>query len=427
MHTRRSTYVGVAAALVGATIAGCGSSKSSTPTTTPTTGAAATSGGASTTGAAPSGTPIIIGNIGSYSGQQASSEAGAAKVIKAWAQSVNDNGGINGHPVQLIVKDLGSNLAGGLAAAKDLIENSHAVAIVGDQDNADTTWAAYVTGKGVPVIGGLPINIPFATSPDFYPSGANIFALIYGQLQLAKAQGTKYGFLYCAESPQCASSVPLVKGLAGVLGVTVAVSAKVAATAPDYTAVCQQLKDSGASTYEVGSGSAIVVRIAHECAAAGVTAKQVTVDGTITPSWLKEPALDGARAAEAVVPFSDTTTEGGQAYQALLAKYIPDLGEANGPNAMYAFVSGKMFEKAAAAVTGDVTAQSLTDALHSLKDETFGGLTAPETFTAGKPTLVNCYFTLGVDGGKFTEPNGTQTTCVPDAVVSGILAQLPKS
>lgn len=421
MRTRHLTYAAVIAA-AGVALAACGSSKSSTPPS-----GTATSGAGSTSAAAPSGTPIKIGNIGSYTGTQASSEAGAQKVIKAWAQSVNDSGGINGHPVDLIVKDLGNNLSGGLAAAKELVESDHVVAIVGEQDNADSTWAPYVASKGVPVIGGLSIDLPFVTNPDFFPSGSNIFALIYGQLVEAKKEGTKYAFLYCAESPQCASAVPLQTGLAHALGLQVAMSAKVAATAPDYTAVCQQLKNSGAQTYEIGSGSAIVVHIANACAAQGVTAKQVTVDGTVTPLFLKEPALDGTIAAEAVVPFVDTTTPGGQAYQALLAKYLPDLGDANGPNAMYAFVAGKIFEKAAGAVTGDVTSASLKTALYSFKDETFDGLTPPITYTQGKPTSVNCYFLLGVSGGKFTEPNGAKTQCAPDAVVSGVLQALAKS
>ena len=37
------------------------------------------------------------------------------------------------------------------------------------------------------------------------------------------------------------------------------------------------------------------------------------------------------------------------------------------------------------------------------------------------------YFTVGIKGGKFVEPNGATPATVPDAVVSGILAQLPKS
>src|SRR4051794_12813770 len=106
MKIRRLLTV-LAASLVSILVASCSSSSSggtasSDPSTTLT------------------GSPIVIGNVGGYSSDQASSEAGAELVLKAWAQSVNDNGGINGHPLKLIVKDIGNNAAGGLAAVKEL-------------------------------------------------------------------------------------------------------------------------------------------------------------------------------------------------------------------------------------------------------------------------------------------------------------------
>src|SRR5258708_30790171 len=64
--------------------------------------------------------PIVIGNVGSYSGVEASSEAAAPIVLKAWSSWVNAHGGLNGHPVKLIVKDIGANPTGGLAAVKQM-------------------------------------------------------------------------------------------------------------------------------------------------------------------------------------------------------------------------------------------------------------------------------------------------------------------
>ncbi len=376
------------------------------------------------------GTPIKIGSIGSFSGTQASSEGGAAEVLKAWAQSVNDGGGIAGHPVDLVIKDLGNNVTGGLAAAKELVQREKVVAIVGEQDNADTTWASYIASTGVPVIGGLPINIPFATNADFFPAGTNAFALLYGELALAKQVGSKFGFLYCAEAPQCASSVPLVKGIASAIGVQVPVTSKVSATAPDYTGVCQQLKDAGVQSYSIADASVVVVRVSQACSRLGLRAKPLSDDGTPSPPWAREPSLDGALIAEAALPFTDTTTPGGKAYQALLARYLPELDDSNGPASLYAFAAGRLFEKAArsAATAGSgITAGSLKTALYGLRGETLDGLTPPLTFTQGKATLVNCYFTMGIDGGKFTQPNGSKTTCAPDALVAGIVSQIGKS
>ncbi|HVV30071.1 MAG TPA: ABC transporter substrate-binding protein [Mycobacteriales bacterium] len=412
----------VSAACVGlsiAVLAGCGSSSSDDAGS----GAATSSSG--NPSSAGSKAPIVVGNVGSYSGPQASSEAGARKVVQAWADSVNAAGGINGHPVKLIIKDAGGSTTGGLVAVKELVEQDHVVAIIGDQDNADQTWASYIQSKGVPVIGGLPINLPFMTNPDFFPIGTNIVASIYGYQMLAKSIGPKFGFLYCAEAPQCASSVPLAQALAKSTGLQIPVIAKVSGSAPDYVAVCQQLKDAGVDSYEVGSGAEVVLRIAKACKQQGVTAKQVTTDGTMTTAWLSEPAMDGALSSQQDFPFVDDSVPATQAYQAAIAKYAPDLGNFNGPNAAYAWVSGKLLEKAIEnAGTDEVSAQSVKDGLYMMKDETLGGLTPPLTFVKDKPTLVNCYFTMGVKDGKFTTPNGLKTDCAPDAVINAIASQL---
>src|SRR3981189_3377906 len=56
-----------------------------------------------------SGDPIVIGNVGPYSAPAqggAGAEVAVGKdAIEAWAKWVNAHGGINTHPVKLIVKD----------------------------------------------------------------------------------------------------------------------------------------------------------------------------------------------------------------------------------------------------------------------------------------------------------------------------------
>ena len=413
-HVLRGLIVPVAAALA---IAGCGSSSNSSPS--------ATTGG----GAGSSGSEIVIGSVGSFTGAQASSQAGVPMVLQAWASWVNAHGGVRGHPVKLIIKDIGSNAAGGLAAVKELVQQDHVVAIVGEEDNDDSSWASYIAGTGVPVIGGVSLDLPFVTNPDFFPVGTNIFADIYGEQILAKSVGPSMGLLYCAESPQCAGLGPIHKGIAQATGLRIPISAKVAGTAPNYTAVCEQLKSAGVSSYSVGSGSAVVLRIAHECAADGLKAKQVAADGALTTAWLKEPAVNGALIAELVFPFFDASVPASKQMQSAIQQYAPSLGQLDGPTAAYSWVSGKLFEKAGSAIPAGtaITPESIKAGLYTLKNETLGGLAPPLTFTKGKPAVINCFFVVGVSNGKFTEPQGLKTSCAPDALVNGVLASFPKN
>jgi branched-chain amino acid transport system substrate-binding protein len=410
MRTTNVVRAAVALAAISLLAVGCGSSSK----TSTSNGSGAKS-------------PIIVGNVGDYSGPQAGSIGGAEKVINAWADAVNAAGGINGHPIKLIVKDDGANPTTALADVKELIEQDHVVAIVGEQSGSDVQWAPVASAAGIPVIGGLSIDLPFVTNPDFFPAGTNVIATSYGGLQLAKQNhGPNFAILYCAEAPQCASATALYKGLGPVTATNIVYNSSVSATAPDYTATCQALKSSGAQSYEIGDSSEVVVRVATACAQQGVTAKQVTIDGTVTSSWLNVPALQGTLSAETDFPYVDNSVPATQAYQAAIAKYAPDLGSANGPNASYAWVAGQLFEAAVKAIpsgTG-VTAASIKNGLYTLKNDTLGGLAPPLTFVQGKPTAVNCYFTLGIDNNKVTEPNGLKTTCAPDAVISGVLAKL---
>ncbi len=58
------------------------------------------------------------------------------KVQQAWASWTNAHGGINGHPVKMIVKDDAPEPVGGAAVAKELVEQDHVMAI-GDYSLVD--------------------------------------------------------------------------------------------------------------------------------------------------------------------------------------------------------------------------------------------------------------------------------------------------
>ena len=49
------------------------------------------------------------------------------------------------------------------------------------------------------------------------------------------------------------------------------------------------------------------------------------------------------------------------------------------------------------------------------RNDTFGGITPPLTYTAGKAAQVPCSFVAGISNGKWTEPNGLKTVCMPAA------------
>ncbi len=129
-----------------------------------------------------------------------------------------------------------------------------------------------------------------------------------------------------------------------------------------------------------------------------------------------------------IVPYFDDTLPGMKDFHAALAKYAPQIGTSKLPLSNpieQTWVSGVLFEAAVAAI-GDkpITADGVKQGLYSLKADTLGGLTAPLTFTPGKPSPHNCYFYYATQNGKFVAPNGLKATCVPDAPIAAVAAKL---
>jgi branched-chain amino acid transport system substrate-binding protein len=386
------------------------------------TGCSSASSGSS--GSADVGTkaPIVIGTIGPFSSTGAD---GAAQLtmMKGWAQSVNDAGGLDGHPVKLVVMDLGTEESAGLDDVKQLVQNDHIVALVGDFDPSDSNWKPYFETTGVPIIGGT-LGTP--SFPAEFPGGSNSVAAIYGSLVLAKTAGPNFGTLYCAEYTACAKGTSLYATVASALGgIQVKVASKVSATAPDYTGPCQQLIDAKVNSIQIGAPAAVAQRVTDACHALGLHALTVQIDDTLSPSWRKDPAFDGMRAAEYDAPFFLADTPGQKAYRAALKKYIPGLGDEDSPAGLYAWVAGKLFQRAVqAAPAGPITPASVEQGMYSLKNETLGGLTPPLTFVKGKTTQIDCYFVIGIENGKWVAPQGDRTSCAPASFVAPIFTAI---
>jgi branched-chain amino acid transport system substrate-binding protein len=425
-RSRARTIAAIVACAALGLVAACGSGGSSSNDSSGSTLGGASSAAGRGSPNAPSGTPIAIGSIGSFGGAEGSTLISGEYAVKAWAAWTNDHGGLNGHPVKLTVMDDGGNAATALTQVKTLVEKDHVVAIVGDQSNEDTTWASYVESKGVPVIGGLSLETPFLTNPDFFPQGTNVLALNYGALALAKKQGPKYAFFYCAEAPVCAQASSLFKALGTAAGVSVVVTQGVSATATSYSAQCNAVKSSGADSYQLGVSVAVVTRVSQECKRNGVSARLIGTDGNITQETLSSPGEQGMIAAEMDFPFADSSTEATRTFQAAMKQYAPGLGSQLGPNAVYSWVSGQLLAAAVKASNStDITSASIKQGLYALpKGETLGGIAPPLSFTPGKPARINCYFVEGVDHNQLTEPQGLTTSCAPDAVVEGIASHL---
>ena len=389
------------------------------------TSSAAGGNAAATTGAKPTGTAFKLGFICSCSGVQAAITADEQKVATAWVDHVNSSGGINGHPVDLVIKDDGSNPATALEAVKAMVEQEHVIGVI-DASLVDSAFASFISSTGIPVIGAASEDPVVSQNPDFFPSGSTLLPYEIGTIAPARGHHS-LGVMYCAESPICAQSIKLASAIGAAFKVKV-VPQEIAATAPNYTAPCLAMKSAGVDVLLVLENGATVQRVISDCSQQGYTPTEISQAPIATTPLLRDPHLNGTLMASTNANAYDASLPATKEFQDAVEKAYPGLlkSDSFATAAFYGWTGGQLFKAAANAghLTPNSTPADLKNALYSLKNETLGGLAPPLTYTRGKPYSTNCWFTSKAQGGTLVSTNGNKPVCLPAAQMAAIAQAL---
>jgi branched-chain amino acid transport system substrate-binding protein len=338
----------------------------------------------------------------------------AAKTLATWETYINHTGGIDGHPVKVISADDRNDPATALANVTGFIQNDHAVAIL-DQSSEDSAFASFASSAKVPVIslneaGG---TFTYQTNPDFFPDGATVEAILYGQEAAAKQQGaTNFGVIYCTDVSACAEAVPLWKADASGVGIKLGYLAGASDSAPNYTAQCLAAKQAGVNALFPAGIPANT--LADDCAQQNYHPIWIGSEGTINARSAADPNLNGAISDQQSFPWFLSTTPATKLFHKYLNSYLP---HAESPAVVSAsWTGGQMFAKAVKLGLGSsgsskVTSSTVLAGLYDFNNQTLGGLAPPLSFTAGKPSSVNCWFLIKVHKGAYTAPLGMKPQC----------------
>lgn len=396
------------AALVATAVvcAGCGDSSSSSSTSSSSGSASADK------------SPYTIGSLVTETGTFASSDGPGAYGIKAWAQYVNAHGGINGHPVKLDLKDDKNNPSVAVSAIKQWAANKDVVAVVGSVSGVEQSWAPVASKVGLPVVGDFPFTPVSFTKKYVFPQATTFPSVLYGEVyssvKLAKADNV--AFFYCAEEPACALSTPVVKKEAAALGGSLVNAQGIPATAPNYDAQCTAAKKAGADAVILALGAGTIMSLAQSCESVGYHPAYVFQTTSVTPQMGTVAALkDSSYGVVGTFPWVAHKTPGQKAFQeGVKAVNVP--ADKMGAAVSLGWTGGALFEAAAKTVSGDLTRESLSDALWSLpKGTTLDGLAPPLTYKRDAPSPEQkCFFVMKMSNGKWSAPYGpTKTFCQP--------------
>jgi branched-chain amino acid transport system substrate-binding protein len=368
-----------------------------------------------TAAAKPKGTPIVIGVIGSFTGPQASSSRQAQTVAPAWAKYVNGLGGINGHPVKVVLADDGGDPAKAQAAEKTLVDQNNVVAIVVSSDNEVSAFNDDAISKKVTLVSGSANATDWYQKAGMFPTPTDVLSGLAGQAIVATQFGKakKFADLYCAEIAACKQADPILKGVTDKAGIGFT-SISINSTAPSYQAECLELKNQNVDYAQLNFSTDAAAKFVQDCQQQG-----------FNPTWGSSEQAAGAafKSLKNFTMFGPTYAFPSVAknpevkkFRDAMKKYAKGKDWAEG-TASFTWGGLEMLRSALGTITtGDPTRETVLAAMNSVNGEDLNGLLPNKLTFTGQPVgfgKAPCFFVVGMKGGKVTAPNQLTPVCPP--------------
>jgi ABC-type branched-subunit amino acid transport system substrate-binding protein len=353
---------------------------------------------------------IQIGAWSPLSGPIAPSGTQVTAGAKAAFAEANDAGGINGRKINYTVLDNAYDAQQTIQAARKLIGGTKVVAIVA----ADGTAATAASFPYVLQQSKVPILFTYGGAATWYtPPQAGLFGTqtLYEKQAASLASwavgdGAK-NIVVVHDDPQAFVNVAnQVVSTAQATDPSVHVSlVPVKLNTTDYSPIVAQVKGR--------SPDAVVLILPVPEAAAylkqaklqGVTAQAYGYAPDADPGLLKlaGDAAEGFRTLSLTKLPTDTADPAVAGYVAALKKYAP--GQSPSFYSIYSYAAARAFIQILKGITGDITAQSISQAAQSAS-AIDTGLLPPLSFSADKHLGTDQVIRLTVTGGAFAAQGG---------------------
>lgn len=121
------------------------------------------------------GDPIAVGNVTAITNLGGTFDGYRAGVV-AYFEWLNDQGGIDGRPVELFLEDDEGDPANNAAAVRGLVENQGIIATVGDATQGSAAGGApFLEERSIPAIGG------WGNGEEWFGQHENLFVIVSSQ------------------------------------------------------------------------------------------------------------------------------------------------------------------------------------------------------------------------------------------------------
>lgn len=251
--------------------------------------------------------PLVIASVGTHTGPLGAVFWPIVQGAQVWVQSVNQAGGLNGHPIRLITYDDGGDTVRHRTQVQEAIERRGAVAFLANTEGVTGQPSVqYIESKRVSVI-GTELGEPWVyESPMYFPQGGADSPRSYGILgavaDSARGAKTKVASVTCVEAQGCRNAKLTFAKYGREFGLTVVYHGQVSIAQPDVTAECLNARQAGAEISLVGLDSNSLARVASSCARQGFRPLFGTLGAIVTDVMKDDPNLDGLGASTSVGP-----------------------------------------------------------------------------------------------------------------------------
>jgi branched-chain amino acid transport system substrate-binding protein len=394
MTNWRTGVIGLAA--VAGLLAACGGSSS---------------GG---TGSAASGPPIELGSTNVLTGAIASVCKPITDGAKAWFDSVNAKGGVNGSQINFTVLDDAYDPARATTNARTLADKGVTALVAGCGTANETAAQTIAQQRQIPQIG------PFANLPQFLSPAISTY---YGLFPVYGAQDAA-SITFALMKFGAGSVVHITQNIPGVAQEDAAAQAATTAaggqwlgsifTDPkttDYTPTALQVKAKNPDYVLFSGGSSQTAAIIKAFEQQNVSPNKMYLSATSStdPVVLKAggSALDGKFLGVSSVKILGSAT---QSCVDVINKYAP--GSDTALHGLYGCSVAQIVTSALSKITGAVTSQSLAAALNGLNNDNSAPAFGPVTFSSNNHAGVVSGTAYEVSGGQFVE-SGTAPFIIP--------------
>jgi branched-chain amino acid transport system substrate-binding protein len=419
----RVTGAALAAIAIGVLAAGCSSSSSSSssssaPATSsssssPASSAVSTSSCGTKPGVVATGTAIPLGGI--VTDQSGTSFTDISNMAQAYFTCVNDNGGINGHPIKYYIETEQTNPSQIASESKQLVQTDHVVGIVGNTSVIECTVdSAYWQKLGYAIIDSgiapecwsTPNSAAVNMGPRYSSDGAVQYALTQKVSKIVFDQSNVPGTTYIAAGPNAlaaAAHVPITDDTTNV-------------PISDANSVALQLVD------EAGKSGAVVLNFTPPDALVILEAAQkLNIENNVKLWACSTPCNTDFLAQSLGSKWNDkifvnaeltppdvTNTPTMNLYKAILAQYGKSVSGGIGSFSQMGFVEARLMVQALNSVTGGYTVANVTTAVKALSNVNTGMLCQSWTYGSYSMHIPNNEdYTVTADNGKMvTAPNG---------------------